>query len=229
MGRIVRDLTDTSKSLIVAAHSQICEGHIQPKQLVDIAASCYAGSMEITLVTGNPHKLIELQAIFPASLNLVSKKIDLVEIQSLSLHEIVRYKMQQAYSVVGGPVIVEDVSAELDKLNGLPGPFVKYFNDQLGREGLYKLAGEGRIKVTCAMGYYDGETEYIADGILEGTVVPPREGEGFGFDFVLVPDGYDQTLSELGLEVKNTISHRFKAASILSELLANEHHPSSLL
>ncbi len=175
----------------------------------------------ITLVTGNPHKLVELQAVFPASLNLVSKKIELVEIQSLSLHEIVRHKMHQAYAVIGGPVIVEDVSAELEKLNGLPGPFIKYFNDRLGREGLYKLAGESRIKVICAMGYYDGETEYIADGVLEGTVVPPREGEGFGFDFVVVPDGYDKTLSELGLEIKNTISHRFKAASSLADLLAS--------
>ncbi len=176
--------------------------------------------MQTTLVTGNPHKLVELQAIFPAHLNLTSKKVELVEIQSLSLHEIVRHKMHQAYAAIGGPVIVEDVSAELEKLNGMPGPFVKFFEDRLGRGALYTLAGEGRIKVVCAMGYFDGETEYIADGVLDGRVVAPREGEGFGFDFVVVPDGYDQTLSELGLEVKNTISHRFKAASALAGLLA---------
>jgi XTP/dITP diphosphohydrolase len=51
--------------------------------------------------------------------------------------------------------------------------------------------------------------------------VAPREGEGFGFDVVFIPDGYDKTLSELGMDVKNTISHRFKAATLLAEKIAS--------
>ncbi|MDB5181849.1 MAG: hypothetical protein JWP13_612 [Candidatus Saccharibacteria bacterium] len=175
---------------------------------------------EITLVTGNPHKLAELQKVFPASLNLASRKLDLDEIQSLDLHAIVRHKLRQAYDQVQGPVIIEDVSAELESLNGLPGPFIKFFAERLGNGALYKLSGEGRVKIICAMGYYDGKKEYIVDGILEGQVVAPREGEGFGFDFVIIPDGYDKTMSQLGLKVKNTISHRFKAATLLSQYLS---------
>ncbi|HSH56252.1 MAG TPA: non-canonical purine NTP pyrophosphatase [Candidatus Limnocylindrales bacterium] len=174
----------------------------------------------ITLVTGNPHKLAELQAVFPTSLKLKSQKLDLDEIQSLDLHEIVSHKLHQAYQLIKAPVIVEDVSAELEKLNGLPGPFIKFFEQQLGRGALHTLAGEGRIRVVCAMGYYDGKTEHIVDGILDGTVVAPRAGEGFGFDFVLVPDGYNQTLSELGTDVKNSISHRYNAAQLMSSFLA---------
>lgn len=173
----------------------------------------------ITLVTGNPHKLAELQKIFPPSLSLTVKKLDLDEIQSLDLHAIVRHKLLQAYEQVKGPVIVEDVSAELQKLNGLPGPFVKFFEERLGRGALYKLAGESRVKIICSMGYYDGETEHIVDGIIEGRIVAPRGGEGFGFDFVFIPDGYDQTMSELGLDIKNTIGHRFKAAKALDRRL----------
>jgi inosine triphosphate pyrophosphatase len=175
----------------------------------------------ITLVTGNPHKLAELQQVFPANLALTSTKLDLDEIQTLDLHEIVRSKLHQAYKVVQGPVIVEDVAAELAALNGLPGPFIKFFEERLGKGALYKLGGEGQVRVVCAMGYYDGSQEYIVDGILDGSIVAPRGGEGFGFDFVLIPDGYDRTMSELGLEVKNTISHRFKAATLLSERLAH--------
>jgi len=171
----------------------------------------------ITLATSNPHKLIELLKVFPASIPLKSQKLDLDEIQSLDLHTIVQHKLHQAYDIVKGPVITEDVSAELDALNGLPGPFVKFFEARLGRGALFKLAGETRAKVTCCMGYYDGTREYIVDGILEGRIVAPRDGEGFGFDFVLIPDGCDQTMSELGLSVKNTISHRYKAAVLLSE------------
>lgn len=179
---------------------------------------------QITLVTGNSHKRAELQQVLPASLQITSKKLDLDEIQSLDIHEIVRHKLRQAYGQVQGPVIIEDVSAELEKLNGLPGPFVKFFNQRLGKGSLYKLAGEGRVKIICSMGYYDGKDEHIFDGVIKGRIVAPREGEGFGFDFEFIPDGYDKTMSELGLEIKNTISHRFKAATQLAEYLSSPAH-----
>lgn len=169
-----------------------------------------------SLVTGNPHKLSELQSVFPPDSSLRSVKLDLDEIQTLDLHEIVRHKLRHAFSVVKGPVIIEDVSAELAALNGLPGPFIKFFEERLGKGALHTLAGEGRVKIICAMGYYDGKQEIIVDGVLEGRIVAPRDGEGFGFDFVLIPDGYDKTMSELGLDVKNTISHRYKAAEQLA-------------
>lgn len=175
----------------------------------------------ITLITGNPNKLTELQAVFPASLNLTAQKLDVEEIQSMDLHEIVRRKLRQAYAQVGGPVIVEDVAVELEKLNGLPGPFIKFFEQKLGQGALYKLAGEGRVRVICTMGYYDGTDERIVDGVLTGGIVATRGGEGFGFDFVLVPDGYDKTMSELGAHVKNTISHRAKAAQAMADILQN--------
>lgn len=175
---------------------------------------------EITLVTGNPHKLAELQAIFPASLRLTSQKLDLDEIQSLDLHEIVRHKLCQAYGHIGGPVIIEDVSAEVEKLKGLPGPFVKFFEQVLGRGAMYQLAGESPIRIICAMGYYNGEQEIIVDGILNGRLVAPRDGEGFGFDFEIIPDGYDKTVSQLGLKLKNTFSHRAQAARLLAKKLS---------
>lgn len=174
----------------------------------------------ITLVTGNPNKLTELQAVFPASLNLTSQKLELDEIQSLDLHEIIRHKLRQAYAQLQSPVIVEDVSAELEKLNGLPGPFIKFFEERLGRGALHTLAGEGVVKIICTMGYYDGTQEIIVDGVLNGRIVAPREGEGWGFDFVLVPDGHDKTFSEMGPEGKNTLSHRYKATMLMADKLA---------
>ncbi len=173
----------------------------------------------ITIVTGNPHKLAELQQVFSAEIPLSTTKLNLDEIQSLDLHEIVRHKLHQAYEAIHGPVIVEDVSAELDALNGLPGPFVKFFEERLGKGALFMLAGETRAKVICCMGYYDGTHELIVDGALDGRIVAARDGEGFGSDFVFIPDGYDKTMSELGLDTKNTISHRRKAAALLSEKL----------
>ena len=172
---------------------------------------------KIYLVTGNPNKLRELQAVFPAGLGLEAVKIDLDEIQSLDPHKIVSHKLQQAYKHLGKPVIVEDVSAELDNLNGLPGPFVKFFEQKLGQDALYKLGGEGaRVKIICTMGFYDGAQEIIVDGILSGTITAPRGNDGFGFDSVVVPDGYEKTLAELGQSVKNTFSHRYNATMQLA-------------
>ncbi len=74
---------------------------------------------QLTLVTGNLDKLTELQAVFPPEVELTHRKLDIVEIQG-EPSEIVIDKLQRAYEAVKGPVIVEDVSAELACHNGLP-------------------------------------------------------------------------------------------------------------
>ena len=179
--------------------------------------------MLVHLITGNPHKLRELQAIFPANLEVASQKLDLDEIQTLDVREIVHHKLRQAFDLMHTPVLVEDVSAELENLNGLPGPFIKFFEQQLGDASLYKLSGEGTgVTIRCVMGFYDGVDEHIVEGILHGTIVAPRGKPTFGFDVVIVPDGYSQTMAELGPEVKNTISHRYLATKQMAEYLATK-------
>jgi inosine triphosphate pyrophosphatase len=177
--------------------------------------------MPIKLITGNPNKLRELQVVFPAGLDLTAQKLDLDEIQSLDLHEIVRHKLKQAYELLQMPVLVEDVSAELENLNGLPGPFIKFFEQLMGDDSLYKLSGEGtRVTIRCTMGYFDGTKEHIVEGILNGTITAPRGKPNFGFDVVIIPDGYTQTISELGPIIKNSISHRYLAAKQMADFIA---------
>jgi non-canonical purine NTP pyrophosphatase (RdgB/HAM1 family) len=176
--------------------------------------------MKIFLVTGNPNKVRELQALFPAEIALSAKKLDVHEIQSLDLHEIIKHKLHEAYSIVNAPVLVEDVSAELEKLKGLPGPFIKFFEQRLGKSVLFDLGSEGdKAKIICSMGYYDGKNEIFADGILHGTVTNPKGDFGWGFDYVFIPDGHDKTFAEMGVEAKNQISHRRLAALKLVEKL----------
>lgn len=180
------------------------------------------------LITGNQGKLRELQAVLPASLNLTHKDVDLDEIQSLDPKAVVSHKVRKAYKAVGQPVIVEDVSAELASLNGLPGTFVKFFMKKLGNDALYKIGTPNdHLTVRCTMAYYDGENEVISEGIMESTVVAPCNpeliSESFGFDMTVMPDGYNKTAYELGMEVKNQISHRFYAATNLTAAL-KEHN-----
>lgn len=179
--------------------------------------------MQITLVTGNPNKLRELQAITDEPDRFVSKNIDLPELQSMDPREIITDKVQRAYDIVQSPVIVEDVSVGLNDFGDLPGPFYKFFRERLGDEVLLKLASLASNKVTvrCDAAYYDGQTTHFGEGIVRGTIVPPRGEEGFGFDPFIVPDGRSQTMAEMSPEEKNQISHRGKALRNLLEQITN--------
>lgn len=173
---------------------------------------------QLLLVTGNPNKLREWQAIVPDAIELDSIDIDLTEIQSSDPEAIVADKLRRAYEHAGRPVVVEDIDAGLDKLNGLPGPFIKFFNEKLGKDALYRLAGrEGEpATVACTAGYYDGDEMIIVRGEVRGTIVAPR-GDSFGFDIVFVPDGETLTYAEMTKEKKNSLSHRQKAIRMLME------------
>lgn len=166
--------------------------------------------MQITIVTGNPGKVREIRAMAMGRLDFSMQNLDLPEIQSLDLKAIVTEKLMHAYKDVKGPVIVDDVSAGLDCLEGLPGPFIKFFNQKLGDDSLWKLANARQEKVTvcCMAAYYDGKKTLFGEGIIHGMVVSPRGTNGFGFDMVVIPDGHTQTMAEMTEPEKMKISHR---------------------
>lgn len=175
----------------------------------------------IYLVTGNQKKLKEWQAIVPQDIQLDTLDVDLPEIQSDDLLEIVTDKAKRAYEHVGKPVVVEDVSVGLEKLGGLPGPFVKFFMKQLGQGALYELAGkEGeKATVSCSVAYYDGQNLVTVRGDIEGTIVKPRGGDEFSYDVTFQPDGETETFAEMTAEKKNSLSHRAQAIRMLLDKL----------
>lgn len=168
---------------------------------------------KITIVTGNPGKVRELQAMAMGKLDFVMHDLDIPEIQSMDLDEIVEDKIKKAYKIVKGSVIVDDVSAGLDGLKGLPGPFIKFFNHILGGDSLLQLAGkEGApVTISCIAAYYDGKKMISGKGTIKGKVVKPRGTNGFGFDIVVVPDGQTRTMAEMTETEKMQVSHRGKA------------------
>jgi inosine triphosphate pyrophosphatase len=180
---------------------------------------------EILLVTGNVHKLREWQHSMPPEVTLNSVDLDLPELQSDDAREIVTDKAQRAYAVVEKPVIVEDVSAGLIELGGLPGPFIKFFMKILGQSALYQLAGNkdgAQAVVSCAATYYDGQQTISVTGDVTGTIVSPRGDSTFGFDVTFIPDGYEQTYAEMDTALKSKISHR--ALAIEKMLIELKHN-----
>lgn len=162
----------------------------------------------IYAVTGNPHKLASFKRHLK-NYNFEMVALDLPEIQSFDARVIITDKVKRAYEVVGKPVLVEDVSAGIDKLNGLPGPFIKFFEERLGDDALYTLAGtETAANIVSTIGYYDGQRLIITEGVVHGVVVPARGSNGWGFDVCFLPDGHTKTYAEMSFEEKDAISHR---------------------
>jgi XTP/dITP diphosphohydrolase len=75
-------------------------------------------------------------------------------------------------------------------------------------------------KDVCPCGCTSIKQEHLFEGIVEGEITRERSGaEGFGYDPIFRPDGYDKTFAELGAEIKNKISHRARATQKLCQFL----------
>lgn len=153
---------------------------------------------EITFITGNQKKADYLAKYlgFPVS----HVKIDLEEIQSLDLEEVVEHKVRQAYELIKSPVIVQDVALEFATLGRLPGTFIRFFVDELSFETICSLLdGKNRAATArCVFGYYDGERLELFAGELEGEIAnKPIGDKGFGWDKIFIPKGYAVTRAQL--------------------------------
>ncbi len=177
--------------------------------------------MKICFVTGNKNKLKEAQAIMPEIKGL---DLDLIEIQELEPKKILEAKLEEAKKYKPNcNLMVEDLSLEIEGMNGLPGPLIKWFLKSVGREGVVKMAksfGNQKAIARVTLGFVNefGENKFF-EGIVEGKIVEPRGDSDFGWDPIFVPDGFDKTFAEMGMEEKNKISHRKIALEKLREYL----------
>lgn len=88
------------------------------------------------------------------------------------------------------------------------------------RERLKSFPEPHKGKFICAAVYYFGADFIVAMGEIVGSIIKePRGTNGFGYDPLFLPDGYDKTTAELPSEVKNKISHRFRAFNQLKKYL----------
>jgi Ham1 family protein len=152
---------------------------------------------------------------------IVSQKLDLDEYQG-SVDYIAIKKCQSALKLISGPILIEDTSLHLNALNGLPGPYIKDFIQKLELNGLPKMISAWQDKsavAKCIVAYGENESSEIMlfHGSIKGSIVNSAGSSGFGWDIYFVPEGYNQTFAELGDEVKNKISHRFKAFQAFKE------------
>ena len=153
---------------------------------------------DITFVTGNQNKADYLAKYlgFP----IKHSKLDLDEIQSLDSKKIVEHKVRQAYEKIRGPVLVEDGSLEFTAIGRLPGPFVRFFVDEMPLETMCSILDGKTRKATArtTFGYYDGKEVKFFEGKLDGEIADAPAGEnGWDWDKIFIPDGYTVTRAQL--------------------------------
>lgn len=182
---------------------------------------------EVFFITGNSHKLREVEAILGTMRHV---DLDLPELQELEPRKVVIAKAQAALSQGYSPVLIEDTSLSLTALNGLPGPLIKWFLKALGGEGVYQLAASKQncgAEVRTIFGLALGPQTFIyGEGVVQGEVVSPR-GTGFGWDSIFKPEGSEKTMGEMTPEEKSSFSMRTKALHDLRVQLERFHQKSA--
>lgn len=176
---------------------------------------------DFVLITGNQHKADYLKMWLGSPVE--HHKVDLDELQSLDVKEIVDHKVHQAYDILKRPVLVEDTSYRMYGLGHLPGPLIKWFLQDLGPEGLCKLASgldtqNAQVSVTYA--YFDGSEVHYFTHAVEGKVAPePRGDHGFGWNATFIPEGSAKTYAEMTDDEIRPFSMRAQAIEKLREFL----------
>ena len=189
--------------------------------------------MKLVFATNNKHKLDEVRKI---TLHHPVEIVSLAEINCFddipeTADTLEGNALQKAHYIqekFGLNCFADDTGLEVEALNNAPGVYsARYAGPGHDSEAnmkklLHEMEGKenrkARFRTVIAL-VWNGKT-YTFDGIVNGTITTTKRGEnGFGYDPIFIPEGYEQTFAELGNDIKNQISHRAKAVEKLDEFL----------
>ncbi len=195
--------------------------------------------MEIVFATNNPHKLEEISAMLSDKYKILGLG-DLNIMEEIpedhdTLEENASQKAMYIYERTGRSCFADDTGLEVEALGGAPGVYSARYS-RIGNPVFPELdAVEGNIKKlllemegvpdrrawfrTVISLILDGK-EHLFEGICEGLISErPSGSEGFGYDPIFIPDGYELSFAEMEPEEKNRISHRARAVEALVQFL----------
>ena len=197
----------------------------------------------IVFATNNAHKLEEIRQIMPSSLQVLSLNdigctVDIPE-TGTTLQQNALIKAQYVLEHYGMACFADDTGLEVYALNNEPGVYSARYAGGEGHDSeanmrklLARLADnthrEARFRTVIALVASPNNTLAVDkplffEGIVEGRIATEKHGtEGFGYDPLFVPNGYDMTFAELGPDIKNKISHRARAVAKLIEYIKTE-------
>ncbi len=192
--------------------------------------------MKICFATNNPNKVKEIDTA-------VGSIIEIVSLSDIGCHEEVPEEQdtvegnssQKANYIkdnFDADCFADDTGLEVVVLNGAPGVYSARYagedcnamNNMLlllkNMEGQSNRRAQFKTVITLIL----GEAEYQFEGIAKGTIREELSGnDGFGYDPIFEPEGYDITFAEMSMEEKNKVSHRGQAVRKLVEFLKNQN------
>lgn len=190
---------------------------------------------KLVIATSNKHKLEEMEDILKGSvikeiLPMPSGIGEIIE-DGKTFIENSLIKARAVYNHTKLPSLADDSGLCVNALNGHPGIYsARYGGENLSYEEkmkmlLYELKDKedkSAYFITSAVCVLDDNYYIAVEGKVNGKIIEnPRGYEGFGYDPIFQPDGYDVTYAEMKLEEKNSISHRSLAMKKMKEILSN--------
>ena len=159
----------------------------------------------------------------PLGVEVEHSTADCDEIQADSLREVVLGCLAQLKEQGLRDFVIDDSGLFVPALKGFPGVYSSYALKTVGLDGLLRLLDGTKDRSAyfeCCIGACIGGKEFVVSGRCDGAIaLGPSGTEGFGFDPLFVPSGYDRTFAEISIGEKNRISHRGKAVQAFSEEL----------
>lgn len=189
---------------------------------------------ELVFASNNPHKLQEIRQILGDDIRVLSLSDigchDDIPETAETLQGNAEIKARYVWDKYGRDCFADDTGLMVDYLDGAPGVYsARFAGEHCSPDDnmdllLSKLQGVPMAQrtarfCTCIALILNGETHYVT-GEVPGHILTQRDGsQGFGYDPIFLPDGYDHSFGTMPSELKNAISHRSRAALKLKQLL----------
>ena len=192
--------------------------------------------MKLVFATNNKHKLQEVR-------DIVGNRVEVLSLNDIDCHDEIPetastlqgnalIKARYIYEKYGLDCFADDTGLEVEALDGAPGVYsARYAGEECDSEAnMQKLlqnltekdTRNAQFRTVIAL-IIKGE-ELLFNGIVKGTIATEKRGNsGFGYDPIFIPEGYSESFAQMSGEMKNCISHRFRATQQLSDYLKENY------
>lgn len=190
--------------------------------------------MKLVFATNNRHKLQEVRDILGERVEVLSLKDidcnDEIPETGTTLEENALIKARWVKEKYGYNCFADDTGLEVEALGGAPGVYsARYAGEECDSQSnmlklLENLIGKSNrnAQFRTVIALIIENKEILFDGVVKGVISEKKMGEaGFGYDPIFIPDGYSMSFAQMESRLKNSISHRYRAAEKLNDYINN--------
>lgn len=192
--------------------------------------------MKLVFATNNKHKLQEVR-------DIVGDRVELLSLADINCYDDIPetadtlqgnalIKARHVYEKYGFDCFADDTGLEVEALGGAPGVYsARYAGEECDSEAnmqklLQNLTGETNrnAQFRTVIALIIGGEEKLFNGIVKGTIATEKKGDsGFGYDPIFIPEGHSESFAQMSSEMKNSMSHRFRATQQLGDYLKENY------